>query len=171
MIGRYLTAMTVLAAAALLAVGCSTSHPAASAPGPQRLADCTGVPHVRPTVVVRCIDDSMIARQLKWSGWGTPVATATGTAILNMCEFVPQDCALGDYQSYSVVLIASGSLRCPTGRPPTHGSRPSSWAGTVASGRNTSSTPSPADPALQAGNPHADYVVSWWPAHPRGEQQ
>ena len=118
MIRRYLTGMTALAAAGLLAVGCSTSLPAASAPGPQRLADCTGIPYVRPAiVVVRCIDDSMIARQLKWSGWGTPVATATGTAILNMCEFVPQDCALGDYQSYPVVLIASGSLRCPTGGP------------------------------------------------------
>jgi hypothetical protein len=117
-IRRHLTAMTALAAAALLVVGCSTPHPAASARGPQRIADCTGIPHVQPAiVVVRCIDDSMIARGLKWSGWGTPVATATGTAILNMCEFIPQDCALGDYQSYPVVLIASGSSRCPTGGP------------------------------------------------------
>ena len=115
---RYLTAITALAAAALLAAGCSTPHPATSARGPQRLADCTGIPRVRPAVVeVRCIDGSMVAQELKWSGWGTPVATATGTAILNMCEFVPQDCAVGDYQSYPVVLIASGSVRCPAGGP------------------------------------------------------
>jgi hypothetical protein len=118
-IRRNLTAITALAAAALLAAGCSTPHhPAASARGPQRIADCTGIPHVRPAiVVVRCIDGSMVAQKLKWSGWGTPVATATGTAVLNNCVFIPQGCATGDYESYPVVLIASGSLRCPTGGP------------------------------------------------------
>jgi hypothetical protein len=114
---RYRLTATALAAVALLAVGCSNSpKPAASGDGPQRLADCGGLPHVRPAVVnVRCSDNGMVARQLKWSGWGTPVATATGMATLNLCEFVPQDCASGSYSVYPVVLIVSGSLRCPKG--------------------------------------------------------
>jgi hypothetical protein len=115
---RYRLVATALAAVALLAVGCSSSPKPDAPGGPHRLADCNGLPQLRPAVViVRCADDGMIARQLKWSGWGTPIATATGMATLNMCEFVPQDCAAGSYRTFPVVLIVSGSLRCPKGGP------------------------------------------------------
>ncbi len=104
-------------AVACLAAGCGSGH-AAVRHGPRRLADCQGAPAVRPAiVVVRCVDGSMVAKDLQWSGWGTPVATASGTALVNMCEFVPQDCANGDYKSFPIVLIASGSRRCPRGGP------------------------------------------------------
>jgi hypothetical protein len=115
MVRRNRLALMAGAAVTLLVVGCSGA-PKTAASGPDRLANCAGAPAARPEiVVVKCFDDSMVARQLKWSGWGSRVATATGSATLNMCEFIPQDCASGDYQAYPVVLIASGAVRCRGG--------------------------------------------------------
>jgi hypothetical protein len=109
-------ALAIAATTALLSAGCSPAPGPDAAAGPQRLADCNGKPDVRPAVViVRCADDSLVARDLKWAGWGTPVATATGLATVNTFEFI--DCHTGAYASYRIVLIASGELACPKGGP------------------------------------------------------
>ena len=106
--------VVVAAVLALLAVGCSRATAPASSAGPDNLADCLGHPLVRPSVVVvRCADTSMTARHLKWSGWGTRVASATGLAVINDCEF--EDCHTGSYSYHSVVLVISGSVACPKG--------------------------------------------------------
>ncbi len=107
--------LVVMAAVlSLLAAGCSRAAAPASSAGPDNLANCLGDPQVRPSVVVvRCADTSMTARHLKWSGWGTPVASATGLAVINDCEF--EDCHTGSYSYHSVVLVISGSVACPKG--------------------------------------------------------
>jgi hypothetical protein len=107
-------AAVVLAVLGLMAAGCS--HPAkpAGPAMPHALADCLGQPQVRPAEVdVRCADNSLVASHLKWSGWGGPVATALGTAVINACEFT--DCHTGAYQAYRVVLTVSGIVACPKG--------------------------------------------------------
>ncbi len=115
--GAALVAALVAALAAilaLLAAGCSQAAAPASSAGPHDLADCFGHPQVRPpVVVVRCADSSLTARNLAWSGWGTRVATATGTAVINDCEF--QDCHTGLYSDHPVVLVLSGAVTCPKG--------------------------------------------------------
>lgn len=109
-----LLATAAAAVLALMASGCSGSPAAATSAGPRRLADCAGQPQSRPSeVAVRCADNSLTADHLTWSGWGTPVATATGMAVINTCEF--QDCHTGAYASYHVVLVVSGALSCPKG--------------------------------------------------------
>jgi hypothetical protein len=108
---RFLAMAAVLA---LLAAGCSSSPGAVTSAAPRRLADCAGMPQSRPAeVAVRCADNSLTASHLRWSGWGTPVATATGTAVINTCEF--EDCHTGAYASYRVVLVVSGAVKCPKG--------------------------------------------------------
>ena len=111
---RYRLLALVAVVLAVLATGCSsTAKPAASA-APQRLADCAGTPQSQPSeVAVRCADNSLNADHLTWSGWGTPVATATGMAVINTCEF--QECHSGAYASFHVVLVVSGALNCPKG--------------------------------------------------------
>ena len=98
----------VLLLVALLAIGCrQQGHAAATA----RLADCGGSPQVRPAVVViLCADSGITAHSLRWAGWGTPVATAVGTAVVNVCEY--SDCHTGSYRSYPVVLVLSRLLAC-----------------------------------------------------------
>ncbi len=113
--GCRLLGMAAAVAATMLAAGCSghSSGPVTH-PAPHRLADCGGTPQVRPdVVVVRCADNSLVARNLKWSGWGTPVATAAGAGTVNLCEFT--DCHTGSYAQFPLVVVLSGALRCPKG--------------------------------------------------------
>jgi hypothetical protein len=84
-----------------------------------RISDCGTAPAARPGVVtVVCTNDSVTARSLRWSGWGGPVATATGSAVVDLCAF--EDCAAGDYVTVPVVIIASKITRCP-GTAPAYG--------------------------------------------------
>lgn len=65
--------------ASLLASACT--HPSNSSPPARRvdLSFCGGALRSRPLVVdVSYSDNGIIARRLRWSGWGGPVATATG---------------------------------------------------------------------------------------------
>jgi hypothetical protein len=109
---QHRIAALALALLAVLAAGCAhAARPAVSA-APSALADCAGKPQVRPAIVdVRCGDNSLIASHLKWSGWGGPVATAIGTAVVNTCEFI--DCHTGAYDTIRVVLTVAGALTCP----------------------------------------------------------
>jgi hypothetical protein len=114
MLRRHQLLAIAAAGLVLLTAGCSNSPAAVTPAAPHRLADCAGKPQVRPAeVAVRCADNSLTASHLTWSGWGTPVATATGVAVINTCEF--EDCHTGAYASYHVVLVVSGALNCPRG--------------------------------------------------------
>lgn len=77
---------------------------------PTALPDCLGKPQVRPAaVVIACGDGNFGLRKLRWSGWGTTMARATGVAYANDCK---PYCAAGHFQSYAAVLVASGRQRC-----------------------------------------------------------
>lgn len=109
----------LLLLAALLVIGCSQQGPPSTGAATARLADCGGSPQVRPSVVVvLCADSGITAHGLRWAGWGAPVATATGTAVVNVCEY--SDCHTGSYRSYPIVLVLSRLLTCP-GRTKAYG--------------------------------------------------
>lgn len=76
------------------------------------LPDCSGKPQARPDVVVlMCATAGITAHGLRWSAWGTPVATGVGTAIVDTCVY--EDCAAGLYKSYPVVVVVSRLSGCP----------------------------------------------------------
>jgi hypothetical protein len=113
---RGLALTGALAVAALLAGGCAHAAGPAAGAAPARLSDCGGSPQARPAVVViLCADSGIVAHDLRWSGWGKPVATATGTAVVNTCEYT--DCHTGSYRSYPVVVVLSRLSACAGGRP------------------------------------------------------
>lgn len=86
----------------------------AAAPAPSAIPDCLGKPQVRPAqLVFACADANFGARGLRWIGWGSPVAAALGTGYANDCK---PYCAAGTMHNYRVVVVASGSVRCPDGR-------------------------------------------------------
>ena len=97
--------------AALLA-GCSHPLPGAAArTAVARLANCGSRPEPRPTVIVMvCSNNSITARDLKWSDWGKPVTAAIGTAVVDLCAYT--DCHTGSYGSAPIVVIATGLVRC-----------------------------------------------------------
>lgn len=69
------------------------------------IAPRSGV-RARPDVVnVTCLNNSVMARQLRWSSWGGPIATATGSAVVDLCAY--EDCAACSW----------GDRRTPACRP------------------------------------------------------
>jgi hypothetical protein len=98
---------------AVLPAACSDQagpHPAPAAR--VRLSYCGGPAQARPDVVgVVCATNSITARNLTWSGWGKPVASAIGTAVVNLCAYT--DCHTGRYRAVPVVLVASKIVSCP----------------------------------------------------------
>jgi hypothetical protein len=120
------TIATGLAAAVAAAAGAVTalltltacSPPSASArpaPKPVLMTDCNGLHHSRPGIVdVVCESDAITARSLDWSGWGKPFATASGTAVVDLCAFT--DCHTGSYNAFPIVLVASKLVTCAKGR-------------------------------------------------------
>ena len=92
--------------AALTVALAMAAHPAA-------LPDCLGKPQVRPAnVVLACADANFGVRKLRWTGWGSAVAAATGTAYANDCT---PNCAAGHMHAYQAVVVVSGAQRCPGG--------------------------------------------------------
>ena len=103
-------ALRVVLAALLLS---APSAPVAASPV-TALPDCLGKPQVRPSqVIFACGDGNFTAQKLTWTGWGEPFAAATGTGEVNDCT---PNCAAGKFHTGKIVLIASGSQRCPDGR-------------------------------------------------------
>ena len=89
-----LARMTRIAAAALvlplLLTACAQGRPTA-APASVRLADCGAPGQRQPSIIqVVCETDDITARNLRWSAWGKPVATAIGVAVVNLCAV--EDC-------------------------------------------------------------------------------
>jgi hypothetical protein len=78
------------------------------------MAFCGGSAQARPAVVeVICSTNDITARDLAWTAWGRPVATASGTAVVDLCA--AEDCHTGEYASAPIVLVASGLARCGHG--------------------------------------------------------
>jgi hypothetical protein len=106
--------MATLLVPLLLLSACS--HPAGAGTGATRItmANCGVSPQVKPTVVnVICGTTDITARRLAWSAWGKPVATAVGTAVVDLCAF--SDCHTGSYQAVPVVMVASKIGQCGHG--------------------------------------------------------
>jgi hypothetical protein len=72
---------------------------------------CGGSLRAQPDVVnVTCLNNSVMARRLRWSSLGGPIATATGSAVVDLCAY--EDCYAGDYVTVPIVIIASKIVRC-----------------------------------------------------------
>ena len=85
-------------------------HSAPSAP-PVTMSFCGSGPQTMPSVVdVVCNTDDITARNLVWTGWGQPSATAHGTATIDQCAY--EDCHTGAFGSVPIRLIASKNTRC-----------------------------------------------------------
>src|ERR1700742_5286208 len=111
--GAVTAALTMLV---LLLSPCPHPAPSRTSPPAVTMAFCGGSAQARPTVVeVICATNDITARNLTWSGWGHPVATASGTGVVDLCA--AEDCHTGEYASTSIVLVASGLTRC-NGEPP-----------------------------------------------------
>lgn len=108
-LARTVTATLLLAP--LLAAACTptgTEHMPASV----TMADCGGAPSARPSLIqVICASDAITARNLAWSAWGKPVATAVGVAVVDLCAF--EDCHTGKFGAFPIVIIASKITNCP----------------------------------------------------------
>ena len=107
-------ARTTLMAIVLLSLLLSAcSHPAGAGTGATRItmADCGGARQARPRVLnVICQTNDITARRLAWAEWGKPVATASGSAVVDLCAF--SDCHNSNYQQFPIVVIASAIHRC-----------------------------------------------------------
>jgi hypothetical protein len=97
----------------LLLAACSHAT-GASAVHTVKLSYCGGRLQPRPDIVsVICTTDDITARNLTWSGWGKPFATARGTALVDLCAF--EDCHMGTFSTFPIVVIASKITHCSPG--------------------------------------------------------
>lgn len=101
-------AVTALLPLLLLTACDQAARPAAPQVG---MSLCGYSAQVRPDVVtVVCETSDITARYLKWTAWGKPTATATGTATVDLCAY--SDCHTGSYAAVPIRLIASKIVRC-----------------------------------------------------------
>jgi len=108
------TVIAVTLPALLLAACGQPARPVRTLPR-VTMAVCGGRPQARPDVLeVICLTDYITARKLAWTDWGQPVATAAGTAVVDLCAM--EDCHTGSYQAAPIVLIVSGIRSCPQHR-------------------------------------------------------
>lgn len=103
--------VTAVALAALLMAGCTQS--AGKSPARRvELSFCGGALRSQPGVIdISCSDNGVTARQLRWSGWGRSVATATGSAVVDLCAY--EECFAGNYVTVPIVVITSKIRQCP----------------------------------------------------------
>lgn len=106
--------ITVIVATALVAGLPEASRSSPSASSTIALPNCVGKPEVRPSsITFACGDGNFYVNHLKWTGWGSTFAAGMGTGSLNDCE---PNCAAGHFHQYPMIVIASGTQRCPTGQ-------------------------------------------------------
>lgn len=109
---RAAVAVAGLALPLLLLTACSHPSRSGNISANVTMAYCGNSPQVRPTVVsVVCLTNDIVARNLDWSAWGKPTATAIGSAEVDLCAF--EDCHSGDYSPFPIVVIASRIVSCP----------------------------------------------------------
>ena len=66
------------------------------------IVGCMGVtPRHQPATIYMSADGSLWAKDLTWTGWGTPTAVGHGTAEANNCQ---PDCAQGTFSVHPVTL-------------------------------------------------------------------
>ena len=103
------TAVVAASISVLLLTACS--HAAKPVPPSVMLGFCGYALQVKPDVVlVVCNTNDITARNLTWSGWGEPTATAKGSAIVDLCAF--SDCANANYVSVPIEMAASKIVHC-----------------------------------------------------------
>ena len=107
--GKTRMIMAILVFPLLLLTACSdTARPV---PPPVTLGFCSSSPQVRPDVVtVVCNTNDITARNLTWSDWGKPTASAKGSATVDLCAYT--DCAFGDYISVPIEVTVSKIMHC-----------------------------------------------------------
>jgi hypothetical protein len=100
-----------------LLTACGQAAGARTAPARVTMAFCGGRPQPRPTVVeVICTTNDITARSLVWAGWGKPVATARGTAVVDLCSFA--DCHTSKYSNFPIVGSSPAPPSAPSDRQP-----------------------------------------------------
>jgi hypothetical protein len=100
-------ALIVLPAVAAVTVpfaaNAATGHPAAAHKATTvAVYNCVNKPQVRPSEFDIFCDGSGYITGLKWSGWSTSMATATGVEYINNCE---PNCAAGKFSHQNVDVI------------------------------------------------------------------
>jgi hypothetical protein len=107
--GKTITAVVVALMFPLLLTACG--HAAKPVPPSVMLGFCGYTLQVKPDVVlVVCNTDDITARNLTWSGWGEPTATAKGSAVVDLCAFTY--CASPDIVSVPIEMAASKIVHC-----------------------------------------------------------
>jgi hypothetical protein len=111
-LARTYAAVAATAALPLLLLSaCSHATGPTSIPVPVTMTDCGSGPQIRPAVVeIVCGTNEITAGSLTWSAWGKQIATAVGTAVVDMCTY--EDCHTGSYSSVPIVVIASKTVSC-----------------------------------------------------------
>jgi hypothetical protein len=101
-------AIAGLLAAPLIA---ACGHAAAPAPPTVTLSSCGGDAQSAPTIIeVVCNTDDITARNLAWSAWGKPTATADGVAVVDLCAY--EDCHTGSFGTVPIRLVATRIGAC-----------------------------------------------------------
>ncbi|MEV7526381.1 hypothetical protein [Streptomyces sp. NPDC091371] len=102
--GRTATLLCVAAALTATTVTASAAGTGRT-PDPVVVADCAGLPQVRPPdYLLACGDGNNRLVGLVWDTWNTRTATARGTDMVNDC--VPY-CAAGRFRAYPVEVTLS----------------------------------------------------------------
>jgi hypothetical protein len=115
MLTKTISAAAAALTAALALTACGPPATSASAAKPVMMTDCNGLHHSRPGIVnVTCESDAITARRLTWSDWGTSIATAIGSAVVDPCAY--EDCHTATYNAYPIVVVASKIVKCANGR-------------------------------------------------------
>lgn len=80
-------------------------------PPPVKMGYCGSNLQVKPDVVlVVCNTDDITATHLTWSDWGKPTASASGSALVDLCAY--EDCANPSVISVPIHVIASKIVSC-----------------------------------------------------------
>lgn len=90
-----------------LKVGCSP--PGATA----WINDCGPLVSKPKSIVLACADAGYGLAALRWRGWGSARATATGSALANDCT---PNCAAGRFHTFAVTVVADRLTRCGAAR-------------------------------------------------------
>ena len=94
----------------VLAVAALVAHVSASAP---TIPDCYTQVTTPARITLACADGNFWVDGLRWRGWGTTTAIATGTSHQNDCT---PNCAGGHFKTRAVSVAATKPATCLGGR-------------------------------------------------------